>query len=411
VEPADPTDPTDLRGNASDEVLAESEDVEGSDERRPTPEEVTRRPRDRPTTPPRAEGRAQTEAPPDSRAARSRAGDDQAGAAAQREAAQRGRAGGGDPLAGGAPALLASSQSDWSVRREGSQGAGGRDGVGGVPLPERAGREGVERGARGAARSGRRPGDRGGRQGPDLTLRFSQLSDIVGEERLTEEREAYFQEQRSRIRGASSGARWEQFRAALENYMPSVRPGSQTALNAARSPFATYIARMHDRVHQTYHGFVENLPLDPGGPFGDPNLRTLLEIVLNRDGSVHRVGVVRSSGLSMFDYGAYNAVMRGQPYPVAPDAILSGDGRVYMHWDFHREQPYCHQSHARPYILPDVSGDSDDAPVQRLQDSTVVPSGARANFGAGGGQGAGDAEGSDERSAPSQAPLSRGPRL
>jgi TonB family protein len=164
--------------------------------------------------------------------------------------------------------------------------------------------------------------------------------------------------------------------------MPSVRPGAQTALNAARSPFATYVARIHDRLHQTYHDFVQNLPLDATGPFGDPNLRTLLEIVLNRDGSVHRVGVVRSSGLSMFDYGAYNAVMRGQPYPVAPDEILSGDGRIYMHWDFHRQQPYCHQSHARPYILPNIGGArEDEPPVQQLQDTAVVPSDARVTFG------------------------------
>lgn len=423
-----PTTPTEERGNADEALLAESEDVDGSDERRPTPEEVTRTPRERPTTPPRAVGRAQTEAPPDARASRSTEGDGRAGSAAQREAAQQGRAGGGDPLAGGSPAVIASAQGDWSVRGEGSLGAGGGDGAGGVPVPDRVGREGVERGTRGGATSGRRPGERRGQRGPDLTLRYSQLADIVGEERLNEEREAYYQEQRSRIHGASSGARWEQFRAALENYMPSVRPGEQTALNAARSPFATYIARMHDRVHNSYHQFVENLPVGPSGPFGDMTLRTLLEIVLNRDGTVHRVGVVRSSGLSMFDYGAYNAVMRGQPYPVAPDDILSGDGRVYMHWDFHREQPYCHQSHARPYILPDLLPSGDDAPAPRLQDSTVVPSGARANFGVGGAAGAGDdgedednggpadgatdgSSGSTQRAPRGEAPLSRGPRL
>ena len=245
----------------------------------------------------------------------------------------------------------------------GSLGAGGGDGAGGVPIPEREGREGQDRGTtRGQADRGRRPGERTGRPGPDLTLRYSQLVDVIGEERLEEEREMHYAEQRSRIRGTTSGGNWQQFRAQLENYMPSVRPGAQTALNAARSPFATYVARIHDRLHQTYHDFVQNLPLDATGPFADPNLRTLLEIVLNRDGTVHRVGVVRSSGLSMFDYGAYNAVMRGQPYPVAPDEILSGDGRIYMHWDFHRQQPYCHQSHARPYILPNIGAPADEAP-------------------------------------------------
>jgi TonB family protein len=426
-----PTDPLEEEGNADDETLAESEDVDGSEERRPTPEEVTRRPRERPNTETRAEGRTTADAPADSRAERTPGGDGATGAAAQRQAGVRGRAGGGDPNAGGAAALLAAAQGDWTLRTPGSLGAGGGDGAGGVPIPQREAREGVPRGStRGQADRGRRPGERTGRPGPDLTLRYSQLVDIVGEERLAEEREAHFAEQRSRIRGSSSGANWQQFRAALENYMPSVRPGAQTALNAARSPFATYVARIHDRLHQTYHDFVQNLPLEASGPFSDPNLRTLLEIVLNRDGSVHRVGVVRSSGLSMFDYGAYNAVMRGQPYPVAPDEILSGDGRIYMHWDFHRQQPYCHQSHARPYILPNIGGArEDELPVQQLQDSTLVPSDARVNYGVG-GQSADDEalddeelddeeleedeEGHDheaEADPEPPAPRSRGPRL
>lgn len=420
-------EPMEEQGNANDADLAESEDVEGSDERRPTPEEVTRRPRERPDTQTRAEGRTTADAPPDSRAERTPGGDGAAGAVARRIAAQQGRAGGGDPNAGGAAALLAAANGDWTLRAPGSLGAGGGDGAGGVPLPQREGREGAERGTtRGQADRGRRPGQRTGRPGPDLTLRYSQLVDVIGEERLAEEREAHYAEQRSRIRGSSPGANWQQFRAALENYMPSVRPGAQTALNAARSPFATYVARIHDRLHQTYHDFVQNLPLDATGPFADPNLRTLLEIVLNRDGTVHRVGVVRSSGLSMFDYGAYNAVMRGQPYPVAPEEILSGDGRIYMHWDFHRQQPYCHQSHARPYILPNIGGgQADEAPVQLLQDTTLVPSDARVNYGVA-GQG-GDTELEDDEEAeegdhdhdgeahedpaPTPPPLSRGPRL
>jgi len=124
----------------------------------------------------------------------------------------------------------------------------------------------------------------------------------------------------------------------------------------------------------------------------------------------------------MFDYGAYNAVMRGQPYPIAPDEILSGDGRVYMHWDFHRQQPYCHQSHARPYILPNIGAPADEAPVGQLQDSTLVPSNARATYGVEGqGGDAHDHEDDEEHDegdpnhdaapAATAPPRSRGPRL
>ena len=126
------TEPHEEQGNADEADLAEADDVEGSHERRPTPEEAQQRPRERPSTQTRAEGRTTADAPPDSRAERTPGGDGAAGAVARRVAAQQGRAGGGDPSAGGAAALLAAANGDWTLRTPGSLGAGGGDGVGAV---------------------------------------------------------------------------------------------------------------------------------------------------------------------------------------------------------------------------------------------------------------------------------------
>jgi outer membrane biosynthesis protein TonB len=106
---------------------------------------------------------------------------------------------------------------------------------------------------------------------------------------------------------------------------------------------------------------------------------TKLEIVLNRDGSVHRIGVVRSSGLLPFDFGAFNSVLRGQPYPPAPSSILSGDGRVYFHWGFYRNQRQCGTFNAEPYILPNPRGTSggQDGLTDAPDWETVVPADAR----------------------------------
>jgi hypothetical protein len=79
-------------------------------------------------------------------------------------------------------------------------------------------------------------------------------------------------------------ARLDRWRAALDDYAPSVRLGNLTSLNAARVPFATYLVTMHNRIHPLFAdqllGLLGNLPK------GDPlngDLRVDLEIVLAKD--------------------------------------------------------------------------------------------------------------------------------
>jgi TonB family protein len=83
---------------------------------------------------------------------------------------------------------------------------------------------------------------------------------------------------------------------------------------------------------------------------------TRLEIVIKQDGTLHRVGVVRTSGFLPFDHGAWNAVNLAAPFSEPPKKILSGDGRVYVHWDFHRNDRQCGTFNAQPFILPKAGG-------------------------------------------------------
>jgi hypothetical protein len=214
-------------------------------------------------------------------------------------------------------------------------------------------------------------------RGPAGKLAWSQFESAVGSEKLAQDRRAYLAEQKSSQRGISREKSWNEFRAAIENYVPGVRPGATTALNAAASPFATYIAAVHRRIHQEFADrFLRSLPIG-GSPYQDPTLMTKLEIVLNRDGSVHRVGIVRSSGLLPFDFGAFNSVLRGQPYPPAPSSILSGDGRVYFHWGFYRNQRQCGTFNAEPYIVPNPRGTPPQGPTDAPDWNTVVPEGSQ----------------------------------
>ena len=87
---------------------------------------------------------------------------------------------------------------------------------------------------------------------------------------------------------------------------------------------------------------------------------TKVEIVVNADGSLDRVGVVKSSGNLMYDFGAFNAVQRGAPYPPPPEKIRSPDGRVYMRWALHRNESQCGTWNAEPYILKNAPRSPND---------------------------------------------------
>ncbi|MEM7447026.1 MAG: TonB C-terminal domain-containing protein [Myxococcota bacterium] len=223
-----------------------------------------------------------------------------------------------------------------------------------------------------------------GNRGPDRRAAWSNLSSLLGQEQLDQEREAYVRERRSRRRGSSSQNNWNEFRAALENFTPSVRPGNQTALNTRASPFANYLAAVHRRIHREFAGrFLRSLPTVGTHPFAEPSLRSKLEIVINQDGSIERIAIVRSSGYLPFDHGAFTSVMRGQPYPTPPAAILSGDSRVYFHWGFYRNHRQCGTFNAEPYILPNPpnAGSSPVGPTDEPRWGSSIPSAAAPTWG------------------------------
>jgi hypothetical protein len=64
------------------------------------------------------------------------------------------------------------------------------------------------------------------------------------------------------------------------------------------------------------------------------------------------MGVVKTSGITAFDIAALDSVQRAQPFGPAPGAIVSPDGNVYLHWEFHRDEVFaCSTMHARPFML------------------------------------------------------------
>ncbi len=153
-------------------------------------------------------------------------------------------------------------------------------------------------------------------------------------------------------------------RSALENFIPEVRPGNQTALNTRAAPFAAFIARMHRSIHQLWgFGALENWDELPStSPLNDESLMNKLEIVLNRDGTIDKVTPVRTSKYLPFDAAAIDVVFSAGPYPEPPREIRSANGKIYVHWSFFRDGRQCATSGVDYFILnnPPKGGDLGD---------------------------------------------------
>ena len=203
-----------------------------------------------------------------------------------------------------------------------------------------------------------------------------QIATIVGQDNLRKLREADGERRKSEHRGSWVASNFERWRSAIENYVSSVKPGNQTALNTAGVPFASYLNGMHNRIHpifaDSFLGSLDGLPANH--PMNDHHLLTRLEIVLTKDGHLKKMGIVKTSGITAFDIAALDAVDRAQPFGPAPTAIVSGDGNVYLQWEFHRDEVFaCSTMGARPFILNNGAPKPEDPALPPTQPGPTSP--------------------------------------
>jgi TonB family protein len=188
----------------------------------------------------------------------------------------------------------------------------------------------------------------------NLNLSQNGVTSVVGADQLRKLREADGERIKSAHRGSWTQSDFSKWRSAIENYVSSVKPGNQTALNTAASPFATYLNGMHNRIHpifaDSFLASLDALPKDH--PLNNNKMFARLEIVLTKEGRLQKMGIVKTSGVTAFDIAALDSVSRAAPFGPAPTAIISTDGNVYLHWEFHRDEVYaCSTQGASPFLL------------------------------------------------------------
>ncbi len=151
----------------------------------------------------------------------------------------------------------------------------------------------------------------------------------------------------------------ESVKTALGSHGHAVRPGNHQGVNAlpgARS----YIGAIHRKIHFRWaSSYLMDLDLHEraGSPMNDPELNTTLEFVIrSADGTVEDVRIVRGSGQVRFDAQAIAIAYQIGPHPRPPAEIVSPNGKVYIHWNFWRDQRQCGLFGASVYIVDTDEG-------------------------------------------------------
>ena len=111
----------------------------------------------------------------------------------------------------------------------------------------------------------------------NTNLNQTQVALIVGQDNLRKLREADGERRKSEHRGSWVASNFERWRSAIENYVSSVKPGNQTALNTAQVPFASYLNGMHNRIHpifaESFLGSLDSLAGEPSDERPAPGAR------------------------------------------------------------------------------------------------------------------------------------------
>lgn len=136
---------------------------------------------------------------------------------------------------------------------------------------------------------------------------------------------------------------WQRTRQAMENYDIAVTPGSETHLNTRRDDHAPFINAYHAKIHDEWWKIVQLIDRKHGDVETSisNSMATTLEVRVLSDGTVDKVGVIRTSGDTFMDAEAIRVNYAVKKGPAPSSKILCDDDSVYLHWQFSRGPARC----------------------------------------------------------------------
>jgi TonB family protein len=125
--------------------------------------------------------------------------------------------------------------------------------------------------------------------------------------------------------------------APSNDYLPEDLPeGDGTFLNSREFRYASFFNRLKQGVSEQWHPLDIMRYRDPtGNVYGLKNRVTVVKVVLDKNGQLLDLQVMRQSGIPALDSEAVEAFKRAQPFPNPPAALLDGAGRIEFPFGFY----------------------------------------------------------------------------
>lgn len=115
--------------------------------------------------------------------------------------------------------------------------------------------------------------------------------------------------------------------APNNDYLPNVRPGDRTQLNAKEFKFASFWHRVQRQVEPFW---ASNVRSAAPGQIQKRDYMTRVNLVLAADGSLVGVEIVKSCGVPAWDRAVVEAFTEAAPFLNPPAALVEEDGNIHM---------------------------------------------------------------------------------
>lgn len=125
--------------------------------------------------------------------------------------------------------------------------------------------------------------------------------------------------------------------AMSDDYLPDVKSGLETSLNTQEFKYYSYFERIKDRLRMFWEPELKERIqklYNRGIDLPNSDVITKLAIVLNKNGEISKISIIRNSGYIDLDQAAIKAFERASPFPNPPSGMVEKDGTVHLTWSF-----------------------------------------------------------------------------